>query len=656
MRNEENQGMFRPSCATIAVLGSVFCWALSLFAADPVSPRNANGSITKAIPQPDGKIIVVGNFSYIGPMERAGIARLKADGTLDPTFDPGAGANGAITLVAVQSDGKVLITGSFTAVAGTTRLGIARLNSDGKLDMGFNPGTGVGPSGQINDLLVDGSDKAVLAGAFDVFNGVTRHMLVRLNLDGTVDPTFDAGKNFASVGPNPGGFVKRLAFYPDGQLIPIGFFAAGGDKYDFVRVAVDGTVDQTFLAKGVSNAAVAAQPDGRILVGDGFLNNHSGGLTRVNADGQTDITFNAIANRPTILRLQADGRILLLDSTLRRLNYNGSNDSTFMTPQLSSGRSDSPILLGMEPQADGRILIYGSFNKINGVPRIGVARLLSNGSVDPTFVPDPSVIATGFVLNLSTRVRVGTGDHVLIGGFIVDGPSPKKVMIRAIGPSLATNGVLTPLADPRVSLRDSNGTTLAQNDNWRTTQMGGLITSDQASEIQATGIAPRSDAESAMIVTLAPAPYTAIIEGAGGGTALIEMYDLDGSTATRVANISTRGDVATGDNVLICGAILGGTHPTEILVRALGPSLTASGVPGALEDPSLTLHNSNGFLVGSNEDWKDNQERDIRATEAAPTDDREAAILSVLQPGNYTAVVRGKNNTTGIALVEFYSL
>ena len=134
------------------------------------------------------------------------------------------------------------------------------------------------------------------------------------------------------------------------------------------------------------------------------------------------------------------------------------------------------------------------------------------------------------------------------------------------------------------------------------------------------------------------------------------MYYLDSSTSTRVANISTRGDVATGDNVLICGAILGGTHPTEVLVRALGPSLTDSGVVGALQDPTLTLHNADGFLVGSNENWKDYDETNIRSTEAAPTDDREAAVLSVLQPGNYTAVVRGKNNTTGIALVEFYSL
>lgn len=651
MRDVDNRRMFRLLLATL-LFGSFFCGSRPVLGADPVSPRNANGSITKAIPQPDGKVIVVGNFSYIGTVERAGIARLKADGTLDPTFDPGAGPNGAINFLALQSDGKVVLVGPFTTVEGTTRRGIARLNSDGALDLSFDPGTG--PDAEVLDLLIDGSDKAVLAGHFDAVNGVTRHMLARLNLDGSVDPTFDAGKNFTDLSPGFG-YVKRIALYPDGQLIPIGLFGAGG-KYDIVRVAVDGTVDQSFLASGVSMGAVAAQPDGRVLVGDGSVNGSHGGLVRLNADGQTDITFQETLNRPTVIRLQSDGRILVLAGRLERLTYIGTGDPTFVSPQIGSGRSDPPTLKGMEVQADGGILIYGSFHSVNGVTRYGVARLLANGSVDPTFVPDQSIIATGFALNLSTRVVVGTGDHVLIGGFIVDGTSPKKLMIRGIGPSLASSGVPTCLADPRVSLRDSSGAAIAQNDNWRTTQMGGVITSDQASEIEATGIAPKSDAESAMIVTLAPGAYTAIVEGTGGGTALVEMYDLDGSTATRVANISTRGHVATGDNVMICGAILGGTHPTEVLVRALGPSLTGSGVTGALQDPTLTLHNANGFLVGSNEDWKDNQKAAIESTEAEPTDDREAAILSVLQPGSYTAVVRGKNNTTGIALVEFYSL
>jgi uncharacterized delta-60 repeat protein len=651
--------MFRLLFRSLALVASLCCSSLTLQAALPVSPRNANGSISKAISQSDGKVIVVGSFSYIGDAERAGIARLNADGTLDPTFDPGTGANGAIDLVAAQSDGKVLIVGPFTSVNGTTRNGVARLNSDGKLDSTFNPGAGISSpgNGAINDLQIDSGGKAVLAGGFDSFNNVTRHMWVRLSLDGSVDPTFDAGKNLIRdiISPTADG-IKRFSFYPDGQLVIIGYFQAG-NKYDLARVAVDGTIDTTFQATAVSNAAVAAQPDGRVLIGDGFINTFTGGLNRLNADGQTDITFHAAANRPTLIRLQPDGRILLLDFTLRRLNYDGSSDPTFQVPQIASGNSASPTLAGMELQSDGRILINGSFNRVNGIPRTGVARLLPDGSVDPTFVPDPSVIATGFARNFSTRLVVGTGEFVLIGGFIVDGTAPKKLMIRGIGPSLATAGVQTPSADPRLSLRDSSGAEIARNDNWRQTQIGGVITSDEASEIQASGLAPKSDSEAAMIVSLAPGQYTAILEDAAGqGTALVEMYDLDGSTTTRVANISTRGAVGTGDNVMIGGAILGGTHPTEVLVRALGPSLTASGIINALQDPSLTLYNANGFLVGSNENWKDNQRSDIQSTDAAPTDDREAAILSVLQPGNYTAIVRGRNNTTGIALVEFYGL
>jgi uncharacterized delta-60 repeat protein len=651
--------VFRLLFHTLALVGSLCCSSLKLQAADPVSPRNANGSISKAIPQSDGKVVIVGSFSYIGNVERAGIARLNADGTLDQTFDAGTGANGTVNLVATQSDGKVLIVGPFTSVNGTTRNGVARLNSDGKLDSTFNAGAGINSpgNGAIYDLQIDSGGKALLAGGFDSFNNVTRHMLVRLNLDGSVDPTFDAGKNLIrnNISPVADG-IKRFSFYPDGQLVIIGYFQAG-NKYDLARVAVDGTIDQTFQATAVSNAAVAAQPDGRVVIGDGFVNGSNfPGVFRVNADGQTDITFHVTLDRPTQIRLQSDGRILLLFGSLKRLNYDGTVDSTF-NPKLASGNSAAPSCAGMELHPDGRILIYGSFNRVNGIPRTGVAWLLPDGSVDPTFAPASSVIATGFARNFSTRLVLGTGEFVLIGGFIVDGTSPKKVIIRAIGPSLAAAGVATPSADPRLSLRDSSGTEIARNDNWQQTQLGGVITSDQASEIQASGLAPKNDSEAAMIVSLAPGQYTAIVEDAAGqGTALVEMYDLDGSTTTRVANISTRGDVGTGDNVMIGGAILGGTHPTEVLVRALGPSLTTSGVISALQDPSLTLYNASGFLVGSNENWKDNQRSDIENTGAAPTDDREAAILAVLQPGNYTAVVRGKNGTTGIGLVEFYGL
>jgi len=219
--------MFLSPLRFLLLVALCFASLALIHAADPVSPRNANGSITNAISQPDGKVIIVGNFSYIGNVERAGIARLNANGSLDPTFDPGTGANGAINLLALQPDGKILIAGPFTIVGGTTRKGVARLNSDGKLDPSFDAGTGIGSSGMINDLQVDLSGKAVLAGGFDSFNNVTRHMIVRLNSDGSVDPAFDAGKNLVRniISPVADG-IKRFSFYPDGQLVAIGYFQA----------------------------------------------------------------------------------------------------------------------------------------------------------------------------------------------------------------------------------------------------------------------------------------------------------------------------------------------------------------------------------------------------------------------------------------------
>ena len=184
----------------------------------------------------------------------------------------------------------------------------------------------------------------------------------------------------------------------------------------------------------------------------------------MNADGQTDITFPP--GRPIAARLSRMDHLrprFLCEGLLMAVSIRLS--SFLVLPQI-----DSPVLKGMEMQTV--VACYGSFNKVNGVPRPGVARLLANGTVDPTFVPDPSIIATGFARNFSTRLVLGTGEFVLIGGFIVDGTAPKKVMIRGIGPSLAPAGVATPSADPRLSLRDSGGAEIARNDNWRQTQIG----------------------------------------------------------------------------------------------------------------------------------------------------------------------------------------
>ena len=254
-------------------------------------------------------------------------------------------------------------------------------------------------------------------------------------------------------------------------------------------------------------------------------------------------------------------------------------------------------------------------------------------------------------LNISTRVLVGGGDNVAIAGFIVAGSEAKNVIIRAMGPSLTGAGISNALQDPMLELHDSSGALIASNDNWKDTQQA---------EIQASGLAPADDRESAIVRTLPPGAYTAIVRGkdGAGGIGLIEGYDLGPSADSIFANISTRGFVGTGDNAMIGGLIVGGNGGgvNVVIARALGPSLSNAGVQHALQDPTIELRDENGVLIDSNDNWKDRQQAVIERENLGPADDRESALLDVLPAGSYTAIVRGKNDATGVALVEFYNI
>jgi hypothetical protein len=269
--------------------------------------------------------------------------------------------------------------------------------------------------------------------------------------------------------------------------------------------------------------------------------------------------------------------------------------------------------------------------------------------------------------NISTRTLVQTGADVMIGGFIVEGNGPKRVIVRAIGPELTPFGIPNALADPALDLHNSTGALIASNNNWQTTVIGGIITSNQVSAIQNSGHAPTQLSESAIMATLQPGNYTAIVRGVSGttGVALVEVYDLSTDTASVLSNISTRSFVQTGNNVMIGGFIVQGSGPKTVIVRAIGPELTRFGVPNALADPALDLHNSAGGLIASNNNWQttvvggiitSDQVSAIQNSGHAPTQPSESAIIATLQPGNYTAIVRGVNNTTGVALVEVYDL
>jgi hypothetical protein len=265
-----------------------------------------------------------------------------------------------------------------------------------------------------------------------------------------------------------------------------------------------------------------------------------------------------------------------------------------------------------------------------------------------------TVAATGRFADISTRMRVLSGDNVLIGGFIITGTDPKEILIRGIGPSLSRFGVTGALVDPTLELHQGSNT-IARNDNWKTRPDG---TSQQA-EIEATTIPPTNDLESAILTTLSPGTYTAILSGKNGGTGvgLVEVYDLAPTANSKLANISTRGFVDTGDNVMIGGLIVGGSGGSaNVLIRAIGPSLQSFGISNALQNPTLELHDGSGAIVASNDDWRDSQASLIAATGIPPASNQEAAILTGLAPGNYTALVGGKNGTTGVGLVEAYNL
>ena len=253
-------------------------------------------------------------------------------------------------------------------------------------------------------------------------------------------------------------------------------------------------------------------------------------------------------------------------------------------------------------------------------------------------------------LNLSARLKVGTDEDVLIGGLIIDGTGAKQVIVRGIGPSLAVNGtpVANTLADPVLELYQ-NGVLITSNDNWK---------DSQEDEIAATGLQPPNDLESAIVISLDPGEYTVILRGQNSGTGigLVEAYDLDSAAISTLANTSTRGLVQTDDNVLIGGFIIGNGGSDTVVVRAIGPSLADAGVANPLVDPTLDLYDANGAIILSDDNWRETQESLIQSTGLAPTNDLESAIIRSLEPGNYTAIVRGKDGGTGVALVEVYNL
>lgn len=549
---------------------------------------------------PNGKIVISGEFNYIDLLPRSKIAVLNSDGSPDASFDAGnvttiEGVDNPVMALAVQSDGKILVDFYHLVV---------RLNPNGGVDATFHYHP---TSAQVGTIAIQ-TDGKILVG--------TDSGLIRLRHDGTLDLSFNAGQS--------GGGVSWFLIQPDGKIIV--------SRRGLIRLNQNGSMDSSFHSGlGEFNFAIplALLPDGGILVT--YLTGSLSGyvLVRLNPDGSRDNGFTTLSGGAGSVAVDQNG-IYVTNNGIQRLALDGTIDSSFHV-QLSPGGGIRQLLL----QANGQLIMTGNFDEVNDVPRNAIARV--NGSA-------PQKAA-----NISTRARVGSGEAGEIGGFIINGTARKNVLIRALGPSIQSNGTPLPgtLADPVLELHSSSGPVIRSNDNWR---------DFLPAEILNTGLAPGNEKESAINAALLPGAYTAVLRGKNGGTgvALLEIYDLDPVVDSNLANISTRGFVGTSDNVLIGGFIFRGPQPERLVVRAIGPSLSAAGIVNPLADPVLELHNQAGEIVATNDNWKQTQQSELSMSGLAPTNDRESAILLTLPTGAYTAIVRGSNGGTGIGLVEIY--
>ena len=599
--------------------------------ADSFNP-NGNGNVHAIVLQADGKVLVGGSFTTIGGQTRNRIARLDAATGLADSFNPNA--DGVVLTIGVQADGKILVGGDFTIVGGEARLGIARLEPVAGAADAFNPNA----NGQVTAIVLQPDGKILAGGIFTNIGGQSRGRIARLDaVSGLAD----------SFNPNADSDVISIALQADGKVLASGVFASVGGQ---PRSAIARLEPATGLADSFNPAAdsivhaIAVQSDGKILAGGEFAS--IGGQTRNRFGRLTNDTI--AAQNLSVTKTSVTWTRTGSSPQLSRVTFEDSPDGVsynFLGHGTATGNNWTLTGLNFSIQQNLFIRARGFYRSgsVNGSESIqeSVRNVFLSATPTPTPTPSPTPPTLG---NISTRLRVETGDNALIGGFIVTGAAPKSVLVRAIGPSLSLAGKL---ANPMLELHDLTGTLLASNDNW--------MDSANRQEIIDTTIPPSNDLESAILATLDPGAYTAIMRGVNNSTGigLVEAYDLSIGTDSILANISTRGLVQTGDDVMIGGFIIVGDEPQTVLVRAIGPSLPLA---GKLADPELDLHNPDGSILASNDNWRSTQEQAIIDTTIPPTNDLESAILATLAPNGYTAIVRGNNGTTGVALVEAYQL
>lgn len=602
--------------------------------------------------QPDSKILVGGTFANFRGSPRAGIARLISNAQLDPTFDPGTGVVGSVSAITLQPDGKILIGGQISSYDGVARSGIARLHPDGTLDTSFNPGTGVG-NAIVSLIAVDPNGKILVGGNFPSFNGAATPFLVRLNANGSVDSSFQSG-----TGPDAS--LTALLIAPDGSIFITGIFTSynGTARKHVARLNPNGSLDTSFdPGVGADNVVdrMVLQKDGKLVLGGRFLN-YSGvarqRLARLQTNGALDLTFDpgtGPSGTVFTLTLQPDGKVIVSGVFSQ---YNGVNRRDIARVQgdlvATWGPNDFADKTLQLPIVNDSIFEGNEKLNLRIVPLRGAAQGTPLTS-ELTIVEND--VAPAKALNIATRLRVETGDNVMIAGFILTGNASKGVVLRGMGPVLGNFGISDFLADPVLDLRGPGGPILANN-NWKDTQRA---------QIEGTPFEPGDDRESVIVATLPPDNYSAILTGNNNttGVGVIEVFDNNSAADSQLGNISTRGLVQGNNSVMIGGFILGGsTSNSRIAIRGIGPSLAQFGLNNVLADPTLELHDGNGALLISNDNWESDASSagQLAANGLGLSDPKESGIFTSLPAGQFTAILAGKTGGTGIGLIEIYNL
>jgi len=452
---------------------------------------------------------------------------------------------------------------------------------------------------------------------------------------------------FASGFTNPSNLI--LAFDKYGYL-----FVADFEGDAITKIAPDGT--KTLFASGLDGpAGLAFDPFGNLFVAVHGSGAGTGVIYKYASTGRTTFASAGLQN-PQGLAFDAGGNLYLADtgsSTIYKYIPNGIR--SVFTTQVSNPRQ-------MAFDSAGNLFVSDGAFTLSKVTPSGTRTDFGHPSGPYQLAFEPPLSQP---LNISTLLKVQTGDNALFGGFITSGTDPKKVVIRAIGPSLSNFGVAGPLQDTTLELRAPNGSVIASNDNWK---MNDQTHQSQEAAIRALGLAPTDDRESVIMAELGSAGFTAIVRGKNDtvGAGLLEIYDVNQAANSKLANISTRGYLPDGGNIT-AGVIIGaGNGAAKVLVRVLGPSLAAFGIGEPLEDPVVDIRDSNGTRIAFNDDWKVRegniilQQDEIEATGLQPSNDTECAVIVTLPVGNFTAIAGSFAGTatdrSGVAVIEVYNL